>query len=362
MAVVSSRTILVLGLVLVAATACSRRGTSQADSSPVAPAGGLATVEAGATATAETVLLDGVVEAVRQATLSAQTAGRVSRIEAEVGDIVTRGQRLVKLRAVERVAGLEEARAAVAAAAARDVQARAQHDRLRDMYERKVVARATYDEALAARDAATAALAAAKAALAAAREGERHTEVVAPFDGVVTARDVQAGEVVAPGSPLMSVAALDAMRVLADVPQGLAAAVRANPVVTVHAGDHEIRGARATLYPVAQPQSGTFRARIDLPADAPRLAPGTYAKVAITGGGDHRLLVPRTAVVERSELRAVYVVGPDDRVALRQVRLGRAAGDHVEVIAGLVRGERVATDPLAASMVARLAQGGAGRE
>jgi hypothetical protein len=70
-------------------------------------------------------------------------------------------------------------------------------------------------------------------------------------------------------------------------------------------------------------------------------------------GESNRILVPRSAVVERSELRAVYVVAPDGRVALRQVRLGRPLGDRIEVIAGLARGDKVATDPAAAAIAAR---------
>ena len=70
-------------------------------------------------------------------------------------------------------------------------------------------------------------------------------------------------------------------------------------------------------------------------------------------GAASRTLVPRSAIVERSELRAVYVVTPDHRVVLRQVRLGRPLGDNIEVIAGLARGERVAVDPAAAGIEAR---------
>ena len=70
-------------------------------------------------------------------------------------------------------------------------------------------------------------------------------------------------------------------------------------------------------------------------------------------GEARRMLLPRSAVVERSELRGVYVVAPDGRVSLRQVRLGRVAGDRIEVIAGLAEGEQVATDPALAGLAAR---------
>lgn len=328
-------------------------GQERAPAQSAASSARLATVTVGAEAAPAELLLDGVVEAVNQATLSAQTAGRVAEVSVQENDRVKQGELLLRLRAAEQVAGLGQAEAALQAAAARDVQARAQHDRIRDMYERKVVARTTYDDAVAARDAAAAGLAAARAAVEAAREGVAYTELRAPFDGVVTAKRVQAGEAVAPGSPLLTVASLGALRVVVEVPQSSARAVQAAQAATVYAGEERIAAARITVYPAAEPQSGTFRARIELPDAAATLAPGTYAKVGFVTGETHRTLVPRTAIVERSELRAVYVVGPDGRVVLRQVRLGRPVGESVEVIAGLARGEQVATDPALAGVAAR---------
>lgn len=340
--------LIALGAILLAA--CG--GQSPAPS-PGAPASDLATIVVGAESAPAELLLDGVVEAVEQATLSAQTPGRVAEVPVEFNDQVRAGALLVRLRATEQVAGLDQAQAALRAAAARDAQARAQFDRINDMYERKVVARATYDEALAARDAAGAGLAAARAGLEAAREGVAYTELRAPYDGVVTAKHVHVGEVVAPGTPLVAVAALGPRRVVVEVPQSAAAAVQAAGKATVHAGDERIAATRITVAPSAQPQSGTFRARVDLPEGITQLAPGTYAKVGFVTGESSRTFVPRSAVVERSEMRAVYVVAPDGRVALRQVRLGRPSGDRIEVIAGLARGDKVATDPAAAAIAAR---------
>jgi RND family efflux transporter MFP subunit len=334
-----------------ALAACNGKEPSPAASS--AATSNLATLTVGAEAAPAELLLDGVVEAVNQATLSAQTAGRVAEVNVEVNDRVKEGELLMRLRATEQVAGLSQAQAALQAAMAQNTQALAQHDRIRDMYERKVVARTTYDDAIAARDTAAANLAAARAGLEAAREGVSYTELRAPYDGVVTARRAQVGEAVAPGMSLLTVAALDAMRVLAEVPQTSANAVQASPRAIVYVGDERIAATRVTLYPSAEPESGTFRARVELPQGGTRLAPGTYAKVGFVTGEASRMLVPRAAVVDRSELRAVYVVMPDGRVALRQVRLGRPVGDRVEVITGLAPGEKVAVDPAAAGLAAR---------
>jgi multidrug efflux pump subunit AcrA (membrane-fusion protein) len=79
--------------------------------------------------------------------------------------------------------------------------------------------------------------------------------------------------------------------------------------------------------------------------------PGVYARAHFVIGTAARLLVPRAAVLRRSEVTAVYVVGADGRPRLRQVRLGTAGDEQsVEVLAGLKPGERVAVEPVKAGM------------
>ncbi|HET7202544.1 MAG TPA: efflux RND transporter periplasmic adaptor subunit [Steroidobacteraceae bacterium] len=344
-----------LSLLATASIALALHGCgNEPPTTPAKSAGAdLATFVVAARAAPAELLLDGVVEAVNQATLSAQTAGRVAEVYVDVDDEVREGQLLMKLRATEQVAGLGQAQAALAAANARDAQARAQFDRIRDMYERKVVARTTYDEAVTARDAAAANLDAARAALESAREGVAYTELRAPYAGTITAKRVQPGEAVGPGTPLLTVASFGALRVVAEVPQSVAKDVRALGKANVYLGDERIAAERVTLFPSADPMSSTFRARAELPSTVSGVAPGMYAKVGFATGESSRVMIPRSAVVERSELRSVYVVGEDGRVSLRQVRLGRSLGGEVEVIAGLAEGERIATDPAVAGLAAR---------
>jgi RND family efflux transporter MFP subunit len=329
---------------------------AQAQSPPpgsAAAAGGLATFQLAAESAPTERLLDGTVEAVNQATLSAQTAGRVAEINFDVNDRVPAGAVILRIRSTEQASGLAQAQAAMNEAKAREAEAQTRYDRINDMYQRRVVAKATLDEVSAARDAAVARLVAARAGLESAREGVSYTEIRAPYAGVVTQRHVQVGEAVAPGTPLMSGASLDALRVEVDVPQSVIAQARAVRKAAVYVDGRRIEATGVTLFPSAEPQSSTFRARIELPKDVEGLAPGMFVKVGLVLGEDDRLLVPRSAVVERSEMRAVYVVAPDGGVALRQVRLGHVRGDRVEILAGVVAGERIALDPAAAGLKAR---------
>jgi RND family efflux transporter MFP subunit len=298
-------------------------------------------------------LLDGVVEAVNQATVSAQTAGRVDEILFDVNDQVSAGSVIIRLHSTEQAASLSQAQAAYREAMAREAEAQTRYQRISDMYQRRVVAKASLDEASAARDAAEARLTAAKAGLTAAREGVSYTEIRAPYSGVVTRKHVHVGEVVAPGTPLMTGASLGALRVVAEIPQSIADDVRRLQKAVVYVGDERIDSTGLTLFPSAQPETNTFRARIELPADVRGLAPGMFVKVGILTGQALRMLVPREAVVERSEMRGVYVVSPDGRVSLRQVRLGHLRGDRVEILAGLAEGEVIALDPARAGLMAR---------
>ena len=318
-----------------------------------AAAAELATVTVGEEPSMTERMLDGTVEAVHQATMSAQTAGRVTEINVDVNDYVPAGTIVLRLRSTEQVAGLSQAQAALEEATARESEAQMRYARIRDMYSRQVVAKATLDEATAARDAAAARLAAARAGLDAAREGVSYTEIRAPYAGIVTQKLVQVGETVAPGTPLISGASLDALRVIVEIPQSILEQVRAQRKAAVYFDGRRIESTAITFFPSAAPQTNTFRARIDLPQDLQGLAPGMFVKVGFVTGESRRLLVPRSAIVERSEMRAVYVVAPDGRVSLRQVRLGRASSDRVEILAGLVAGEKVAVDPAAAGIRAR---------
>ena len=103
-----------------------------------------------------------------------------------------------------------------------------------------------------------------------------------------------------------------------------------------------------TLFPVASAPSNTFRAWLDLPPDIAGFYPGMFVKVGLSIGERQRLLVPASAIVRRSGVTAVYLVQPGGWTSLQQVRLGEPFGDRFEILSGLMPGDRVALDPLAA--------------
>ncbi len=307
---------------------------------------------------------DGTVEAVNQATVSAQTSGRVAEILYDVDDFVPAGAVIMRFTDTEQRAALDRARAALQEAEAVFAQADSEFTRVAAMFANGTVAKARYDQARANHDAGQARLTAAQAGVKTAEEQLGYTVVRAPYAGIVSKRHVQVGELVRPGQPLMSGLSLENVRVNVDVPQSMLEPIRRIGKATVHLGDRDLTAASLTFFPVADAAANTFRVRVNLPATGEPLYPGMFVKVGFVVGDTERLLVPESAVVHRSELTAVYVFGPKpvaadadataaDAVVLRQIRTGRAYGDRVEVLAGLDAGERIATDPVAAGIYAQ---------
>ncbi len=300
---------------------------------------------------------DGVVQAVQRADLAAQTAGRVASVLVDVNQQVKAGDVLLRITAVEQDAGVNAARAQLRAAEASAAEAEQNYKRFAALADAQYVSKAQIDQARAARDSAVAARNAAAAMLAQASQQSAYTVVRAPYDGVVAARNVEPGETVAPGMPLMSVYAPKALRIEVAVPQTRADAIRKHASAQVVLADgRTVAPAEVVVFPAADPQTHSVNVRVNLPALEPQIAPGTTAKVlfaadtqaATAEEGRGAVRIPASSIAQRGELSAVYVV-QDGRLLLRQLRLGGRSGDAVDVISGLKTGDVVAVDPVAAT-------------
>ncbi|KAF1711376.1 efflux transporter periplasmic adaptor subunit [Pseudoxanthomonas kalamensis DSM 18571] len=316
---------------------------------------GLKTLEVTAADGAEGRAWDGVVEAVRQATLTAQTSGRVAAVNYDVNDRVKAGAVLLRLSVVEQQAGVDSAVAQLRSAEASLAEAESNYKRYQALAGSQYVSKSQLDQMRAGRDSALAARNAAAAGLAQARQSLGYTQVRAPFDGVVSSRNVEPGESVVfggdliGGQTLMTVFAPDELRIEVSVPQSEAERVRARPEARVSFDDgRRVAAAGVVVFPSADPATHAVKVRINLPVLDPAPQPGGTAKVAfpaVTGAAYPR--VPVSALVRRGEINAVYVLA-DGRLSLRQLRLGEQSGDTVEVISGLKPGEKIAVDPVAA--------------
>ncbi len=298
-------------------------------------------------------LLDGVIEAVNQGTISAQTQGQVEEILFDVDNFVEAGAVIIRLKDREQKAQVSRAEAALKEASARLEEARKEQQRIKGIFEKKLVSRAAMDKADAALKAAVARLEAAQAGLEQAREQLEYTRVRAPYAGIVTERHVEVGEIARPGQKLISGISLENLRVNVDVPQSQIQAIRTHNQASVRTPDGDwISAEKVTIFPFAQPGSNTFKVRLQLPGGIQHLFPGMYVKTAFVVGMQKELMVPQQAVVFRSEVTGVYVVNADGKISLRHIRTGSRSRDGMlQVLAGLDAGEQVALDPIAAGVL-----------
>lgn len=301
----------------------------------------------------------GRIEAVNQATVAAETRGRIEEIRVDIGDSVPAGTVILTVTSTEQRASLSQAEAALAEAQANLTAETAEFARINELFTRQFVSKADVDRATARLNGAKARVSSAEAALKTAREQLSYTEVRAPFGGVVSARHVEPGEMVQPGSLLLTGYDPNNLRVEVDLPQNVAERVREIGEARIvsyalnNAPVASITPEKLILYPIADAATSTVRARMDLPAGSAGLHPGQFVKALMKVGESESLLIPASSLVQRAELSAVYVV-KDGLPQLRQIRPGARvvteAGDQLIVLAGLRPGELIATDPVAAAI------------
>ena len=310
-----------------------------------------------------TLALEARIEALRQATAAAQLGGNVQALLVKAGDRVKAGQALARIDERDAQAGVQRSEAGLVPAEAEARNARIALERTRELRAQGFISQAALDSAETQFKAAQAGVQQALAARSQAALARGFAAVTAPFDGIVLATHVEAGDLAAPGRAIATLYAPGALRAVAQVPLSQAALARRATQAEVELADgRRVKPLRQTELASADPVSQTVEWRLDLPPAAlPGLLPGQAARVHFSGAsagpapqattaGAPALRLPASAVLRRGELTAVYVA-QDQGFVLRAVRLGAdRGGAEVEVLAGLRPGEPVAVDALKAGL------------
>jgi membrane fusion protein (multidrug efflux system) len=273
------------------------------------------------------------------------------------GSAVRRGDVLFLLDAAPYRAAVERAQAELGVEQARLAEARRQRDRITSLLDRKLVSERQLDEAVSAFEVAEASVAAARARLRSAELDLGYTEVRAPISGLTSSEVRSEGSLVRAGedsSLLTRIVQTDPIYVEFSLPEAEAAQVRARlaagraPTVRLGLEDGSEHATVAKLTFVdnaVEPTSGTVRARGVLPNPDGRLVPGQFLRVRLEGVDlADAVTVPRRAVMSSAQGSFVWLVGADDAVELRPVRLAGTVGDRVVVAEGLAGGERVVVE------------------
>ncbi|WP_417761927.1 efflux RND transporter periplasmic adaptor subunit [Shewanella sp.] len=288
--------------------------------------------------------LDGTIEAAKAATVSAQTSGRIVRLNFDVNDLVPAGASLLEITSIEQGAELAAAEASYARTKALDVEAQQTLTRYQALFPQGAISKGAMDQAIANAKSTQQAASAALAQVTKARENLKYTIVAAPYAGVMTARHVEEGETVTVGQPLLSGYATDKMRVVMQVPQQYRQALIDAKTVQVSLADgREFNIDNAQIFGFSDNQTHAYKVRLPLPDNTPTLLPGSWVKARFVIGQRPQLHIPSSALYSVNELTGVYLkVG--DRYVLQQVRIGASQHGEVEVLAGLQNGDVIASN------------------
>jgi RND family efflux transporter MFP subunit len=302
---------------------------------------------------AQSLILPGDIEPFNKAAIYARVSGYLKSWEQDIGARVTAGEVLATIEAPDLDQQLAQARATLASAKANYDIAQITANRTNTLVKTQVTSQQIADQ--------NAADAAAKKAIVDAQEAnvrqleamESFKQILAPFDGVITARNTDIGALInagsAAGQQLFEVSDLHRVRIYVEVPQAFSAELRPGLKANFELPQNPGQKFDATLVTTSNAMNATSRSmRVELQADNSdgKLFGGAYCKVYFQLPNDPNMVrIPATALMPVNRGTQVAVLGGDNKVVLKSIQLGRDFGDSVEVTAGLAPGDRVIDSP-----------------
>jgi RND family efflux transporter MFP subunit len=298
--------------------------------------------------------LPGTLQGINEATLYARSNGYILRWLKDIGSSVKKGELLAEITAPEIDQELSQAIAAQQQAASSEGLAKSSAERWRSLREKDAVTQQELDERQSAYLQAHANLASAQANTARLRNLQGFNKVVAPFDGVVTSRNIDVGDLVDAGNggvgkALFTVAQIDPLRLYVFVPQAYAQQVKVGDTVTVTLPGHEgeqYQGSIARTARAIDTGTRTMQVEIRVPNPKDALIAGAYVQVNLPIKQDgEALLIPINVLLFRPDGPRVAAIDAAGRVRLMPVKLGTDFGSSVAVLDGLKADDRIVLNP-----------------
>ncbi|MBS2212083.1 efflux RND transporter periplasmic adaptor subunit [Carboxylicivirga mesophila] len=288
----------------------------------------------------------GTVSSVNQSTLSTRIMGQISQVLVREGDMVKKGQLLVSIRSNDIQAKEQQVEANIIQAKAAYKHAKDDFERIQALFNSKSATQKELDDITVHLKMTKAQLAAAQKAKDEVVEMLSYADIRAPYDGVITQKFVDSGDMANPGMPLLAIEAPGLFEVIAKIPESEIYKVEKGDVVEVHidACKEMISGSITHVSPSSRFSGSQFDARISLlPTEEQKQAirSGVFAHVNHLKGEEQKLLVPADMIVERGQLKGIWTVSQANKALLRWVRLGKLYGDKIEVLSGLSDGNQL---------------------
>ena len=298
--------------------------------------------------------LPGTLQGINEATVYARTNGYILRWTKDIGSSVKKGELLAEIATPEVDQELSQAVAAQQQAASSENLAKSTAERWKSLRDKDAVTQQDLDERQSTYIQAQANLASAQANTARLRNLQNFNRVVAPFDGVLTSRNIDVGDLVDAGNggvgrALFTVAQIDPLRLYVFVPQAYAQQVKVGDEVTVSMAEHqggEYKGTIARTARAIDTGTRTMQVEIRVPNPKDALIAGAYVQVTLPIKQDgSALIVPTNVLLFRPDGPRVATVDGGGRVRLSTVKLGTDFGSSVAVLSGLKADDRIVLNP-----------------
>jgi len=334
---------MLLGIVVILAQACGNNESGESNQTK------------GVKAKAERVELStvpkkfqytGTVSSVNQSTLSTRLMGQINRVFVHEGDAVQKGQLLVSIRSNDIQAKYQQVEANIIQAEAAYKHAHDDFKRITSLYQTNSATQKELDDMTVHYQMTKAQLEAAQKAKDEVVAMLSYADIRAPYAGVITQRFVESGDMANPGMPLLAIEAPGLFEVNAKIPESEIYKVEKGDQVEVriHGCQDAIKGSISHISPSSRFSGSQFDARIALLPNKEQkqaIRSGVFAYVDHLKGSESKLLIDKSRIVERGQLKGVWVVSQSNQALLRWVRLGKSYGDKVEVISGLNEGNQL---------------------
>ncbi len=302
----------------------------------------------------EDLTLPGSLLAYEESPIYARTSGYLVRWYKDIGSRVTKGELLAKIDTPEVDQELNQTRAARQQIVAQLELAKISADRWENLRKTDSVSAQEADQQTSGYKQAQANLAAADANVRRLEQLEGFKDVYAPFNGVLTKRNVDPGALInagagATGRELFDIARVDPLRVYTSVPQAYAPYIKVGAKTFVTLQEFPGQKFLATVARTAEaidPATRTLLTEVDVPNKEGRLLPGSFGEVHFAvGSGVNKVTIPVNTMLFRAEGAQVAVVGPDNKVHLRPINIGRDYGATLEVLDGISPTDKVVVNP-----------------
>lgn len=275
----------------------------------------------------QTATYTSTVQAYVKNNIAPQMAGRIAKINVEIGDFVTKGQILAEMDRTQLLQAQLQLQ-----------NQEVELNRLKALYEAGGLSQSDYDAIEMSYNVAKAQT----------ENLLENTVLRSPVNGVVTARNYDAGDMYAMTSPIYTVEQIKPVKLLVGISESDYTKVKKGDSVEITADaipGTTFYGKIEKIYPTIDPTTRTFTVEVVVSNNYNTLRPGMFARATVNFGSNHNVVIPDVAVVKQqgSGERFVYVLNPDNTVTYQKVELGRRMGTEYEVLGGIEDGTKIVT-------------------